>query len=132
MAKECRACGGVYEPMGADGVAYYHACPPIVKVPVLRGGASRLVDLGSARPDDVVVVRRGDRKVRIPVQDAQPDDVRLGDVHEERPDRRDETIVASIVRDVVVGVPKREGAGAREVVVGPPDPFTVFDDAPPP
>lgn len=28
MAKRCRACGGVYEPV-QDGVSYFHVCPPL-------------------------------------------------------------------------------------------------------
>lgn len=131
MAKQCTACGGIYEPIGADGVAYYHVCPPRLRVPVLRAGVARLVDGVDVKPDDVIAVRRGDRKVTVAVAAAAPDDVRLGDVHEERPDHRDETIVASLVDDKVVGVLKREGAGAREIRVVPPDPLAVFEDAPP-
>jgi hypothetical protein len=27
--KQCRICGGTYEPVLRDGTAYYHACPPL-------------------------------------------------------------------------------------------------------
>lgn len=26
---ECRSCGGTYQPIGADGVRYFHSCPPL-------------------------------------------------------------------------------------------------------
>lgn len=25
----CKSCGGTYVPVGADGLTYYHACPPV-------------------------------------------------------------------------------------------------------
>lgn len=27
--KRCRACGGTFEPFGADGFQNYHTCPPL-------------------------------------------------------------------------------------------------------
>jgi hypothetical protein len=26
---KCNACGGIYDPIGIDGVAYFHVCPPL-------------------------------------------------------------------------------------------------------
>ena len=132
MAKQCTACGGVYEPLGADGVAYYHVCPPVTRVPVLRAGVAQLVDLAAVKLVDVVVVQRAGAKVQVAVALLAPGDVRLGDVHVERPDHRDETIVPAVVAGVVVGVPKAGGAGAKDVVVVPPDPLAVFKGAVPP
>jgi hypothetical protein len=29
MPRKCKACKGTYNPKQADGVAYFHACPPL-------------------------------------------------------------------------------------------------------
>lgn len=30
MKKQCKACNGVYETVGADGLTYFHTCPDSV------------------------------------------------------------------------------------------------------
>lgn len=129
MAKQCNTCGGIYEPLGPDGVAYYHTCPPIVMVPVMRDGEALLVPLADLQKTDRVAARRGDDLVRVVVADLLPTDVRVGDVHAPRPNHRDETVVASFVGDKVVGVPKAEGLGVKEIAVAPATGLEVFDRA---
>lgn len=31
---QCKACGGTYEPIGVDGMRYFHACPPLSAVEI--------------------------------------------------------------------------------------------------
>jgi hypothetical protein len=72
MPTKCKSCGGVYEPIGADGTQYFHACAPVHRAKVKRAdGSIILVDLGDVRVDDE----------------------RLDDVLEERADKRDENVV---------------------------------------
>ena len=66
----CRSCGGRYEPIGADGARYFHACPLRRRVKVRRGAAELLVDL-----DQVLDT-----------------DVRLAELDVERPNRRNENV----------------------------------------
>lgn len=64
----CISCQGEYDDVGADGVPYFHACPPIARVRIRRDGQALTVDLA----------------------DLLPTDERIADVTRERPDRRDE------------------------------------------
>lgn len=91
MRKRCLSCGGEYDDTMPDGLAYFHACPPIVsKVRVQRAG--KLVDVA---PGDVL-----------------PDDEEVDRLYIERPDKRDEN-----VERVPPGQIKRrsEGKGAVDV-----------------
>ena len=72
MATQCNTCKGIYEPMGLDGVPYYHVCPPITVVAVLRDGVTQFVPLADLKPADIVVARRGDDLVRVAVADLLP------------------------------------------------------------
>ncbi len=51
----CNSCQGTYEDLSADGVPYYHACPPLTLTYVaLPGGKEHLLE-GEMRPGEVVV-----------------------------------------------------------------------------
>lgn len=88
--KRCNTCGGEYDDVLRDGLLYFHTCPPITRVRVLRDAQRQVVDLADVRPTDTVRAQRGARDIEVLVSELQPDDVRLGDVQRERPDRRDE------------------------------------------
>jgi hypothetical protein len=126
MTKQCNACGGIYDDLGADGVAYYHVCPPITLVPVQRAGKAQLVPLTDLQGADEIVVQRGAERVQVPVEKALPDDVRLGDVQQRRDDHRDETPVPAVVDGKQGSAPRLEGVGATEIVVADADPLAVF------
>ena len=93
---QCGSCGGVYESTTADGLLYFHACPPVpIAVTVKRAGAELEV-----LPGDV---QKTDEQVR----------VRFA----ERADRRDENVqVAGFDKkgQPIVQV-KIEGKGAAPV-----------------
>lgn len=88
--KRCNSCQGEYDDVGADGLLYFHSCPPVTRVRVTRDGQAQTVDVADVRPTDSVRVQRAGRAVDVVVSELQPDDVRLGDGTGERPDRRDE------------------------------------------
>lgn len=93
----CNACLGEYDDVSADGIAYTHACPPLTRATVKRGGNWIAADLGAVLPTDTVKVVRGRVMVETLVTDVQPDDVRVGDVQVTRPpeDHRDENVTAA-------------------------------------
>jgi hypothetical protein len=126
MAKQCTACGGVYTPIGSDGVPYFHHCPPELRAAVLRGGQARLVPLTDLQATDEIVVLRAGVGVRTLVSLQQPTDARLGDSVAARPNARDENVVVSFDGEKRVGVIKAAGAGVVDVVVPPADPLDVF------
>jgi hypothetical protein len=64
----CKGCQGEYDDVGADGVAYFHTCPPLIHRLVRRNG--RILTLA---PDDV-----------------RPGDEPFGDKPVNRPIHRDE------------------------------------------
>ena len=88
--KRCESCQGEYHDVGADGMLYFHVCPPITRVQVTRGGSVRTVDLADLQPTDTVTVQRGRNQVAILVSALQADDVRVGDTTGARPEARDE------------------------------------------
>lgn len=47
---KCKSCGGEYEPTQADGIQYFHACPP-----VWDAQASKYVERADKRDENVVV-----------------------------------------------------------------------------
>ena len=56
MRLMCRTCGGIYESIGADGLRYAHACPPVRALKVRRiDGSLIVVAPGAARVDDAVI-----------------------------------------------------------------------------
>lgn len=56
MALQCRTCGGIYDDIGADGIAYNHVCPPIPAAKVRRlDGSIVIVARDQVAKDDVVL-----------------------------------------------------------------------------
>jgi hypothetical protein len=89
MALRCKTCRGEYEPLGPDGMPYYHACPPL-----LTG----------------VVVARGGAVVTVPPQALQAGEVELDRTYGPRPNARDENAnPAAGTRGAI----KSEGAGTE-------------------
>lgn len=127
MAKRCNACDGVYEPIGADGVAYYHVCPPITLVPAMRDGKPRLVPLTALAKTDEIIVQRGAARVRVAVGATLPDDVRIGDVTAERENHRDETPVPAVIDGELGTAPRADGVGASEATIEATTGLEVFD-----
>lgn len=127
----CKACGGVYEPIGSDGVPYYHICPPVTLVAVQRDGKAQRVPLPELLPSDSVRVQRGPDKVTVTVDALQPGDHRVGDSERERPNKRDETPRRRVRSGRVVSEPTAEGAGVEEVTVAEATPEDVFSSETP-
>jgi len=92
---KCSACGGTYESTMKDGVAYFHACPPLSLSHVERAGAPMDVPISDLKPTDTIEVMRAGAKVKILANTMQPDDQRVGDTTIERPNKRDENIVVT-------------------------------------
>lgn len=131
MAKRCKACGGVYDQLGSDGVPYYHVCPPITLVAVQRDGTAQRVPLPELRPTDSVRVQRGADRVTTTVAAQQRDDHRIGDSLAERPNKRDERPRRRVKNGRVISEPTADGDGVDDVAIAEPTPEDVFADKPP-
>lgn len=118
----CNACRGEYADAGADGILYFHTCPPITVVRVQRGGQWTRVPLADLRPTDTIRVRRGDAEVETLVSAQLPGDVRLGDRQRPRPagEHRDEN--SAIAGGELEGKRriKAKGQGRTEIPAPPP------------
>lgn len=91
MRMICNSCRGEYDDVGPDGVLYFHACAPIIRARVRRAdGTTAVVDPANVRQDDA----------------------RIGDVVEERPDKRDENTARRDGDDPRQRVIRSEGKGA--------------------
>lgn len=125
MATQCTTCGGIYEPVGADGCAYFHTCPPITYAAVVRNGKAGLVSIQKLAADDLITVERDGAAVQIAAGNMLPGDVRLGDVSRPRPNARNENVTTAIVDGARTPTIIAEGAGAVELpaiapIVAPP------------
>lgn len=125
----CLSCGGTYDPISADGVPYFHVCPPITAVRAERNGKPVLVELAALRDSDVVNVQRDGAIVSVAIKAIQADDLRLGDTPIERPNKRDERPARTFVDGEPVVGPKEEGAGVEAVPTPDPIPLVLADDA---
>jgi antitoxin (DNA-binding transcriptional repressor) of toxin-antitoxin stability system len=96
---KCLSCGGTYEPIGADGLRYYHACPPVTRRHVVRAGAPLDVPLDEVQPTDTVTVLRAGAPVAVLVSALTKDDTIVGDTQAPRPNARDENIAPGFVYD---------------------------------
>lgn len=114
MALKCQSCGGTYEPICADGVQYFHACPPL-SVPELldhlEAGTLSLSVVNRAR-----LKKAQEADALGPPADNRPSNVAafLSTLTIERPNRRDENIAKGATKDEPAQV-KSEGAGVTEV-----------------
>lgn len=74
----CNACGGDYDPVGRDGVRYFHVCPPLEIVTVADGlGVVSEIALGT---DHGKIIVRTDEERR----EAEKDPRVVGNVVVER------------------------------------------------
>jgi hypothetical protein len=100
---KCLSCGGVYNPVGPDGLAYYHVCPPL-SAAELRAAVLQL-------------------KVVLPVGETADDAIQRRIYL--RQQRRDETIVPN-VDPTKPGTIKAAGKGTEAA----PDPTPALDTTP--
>jgi hypothetical protein len=86
----CNACNGEYDTVDGRGIPYFHACPPLTLVRVIRLGAEQDIPLADLQPSDQVTVINKDGKRLARADAMQPDDERDSDRYVERADARDE------------------------------------------
>lgn len=86
---KCKACGGVFQPVQADGTQYFHACPPL-----------SAAELDAAVTGGKVVLPNGET-----VSDA------ISRRIYERANKRDENLVSTLAKDA--GTMKSAGAGTQ-------------------
>lgn len=105
----CKACGGVYNPIQADGTQYFHVCPPL-SVPELRNAIAKGT-IVLAPADAARLTAAADRDlVTPPLGGAVPQaDLVLASLSVPRPKARDENLVSTAEKNA--GAIKAEGAG---------------------
>lgn len=109
----CNVCGGTYEPMGADGLRYFHACAPATRRRVTRAGVPMDVPLPQVLPTDTVTVLRAGAPVPVLVSAIAKDDVITGDTTVARAGARDENVQQ--IDLTKPGVAKADGAGVTKL-----------------
>ena len=55
---ECQSCGGRYEPIQADGLEYYHRCPPLSAAELDDAVKDGRVELPEGETAEIAVQRR--------------------------------------------------------------------------
>lgn len=89
---ECQTCGGRYEPVLADGLQYFHACPPLAVHEIkarLDDGTLRLSRADAAR---LQAAQDADRADPPEVDADSRADGFLRTLTIERPEKRDENV----------------------------------------
>lgn len=89
---KCKSCGGIYEPVGSDGLQYFHACPPLN-----RQELQAAVDAGTVKLAGNETVEEAYERRTF-----------------ERPNKRDENVLPKHDED---GKPVLKAAGAGTVKV---------------
>jgi hypothetical protein len=117
---ECLTCGGRYEPIQTDGLQYFHACPALAVHEIqarLDEGTLTLSRADAKRLQDAQ-----DADAATPVDDDAPTrtDTVLASLRIERPNKRDENIVAGADRSRGKAQIKAEGAGVVDVPADEP------------
>lgn len=91
---KCLSCGAVYDPVLADGMLYFHACPPFSTHELraaIAAGTVRLTATQQAALD--AALQRDQDKLPLPGTESQADQVFASFVVQ-RPGHRDENIDA--------------------------------------
>lgn len=55
---QCNSCGGTYQPVQADGMLYFHRCPPLSLAELTTAVANGKVTLPNGETPDVALTRR--------------------------------------------------------------------------
>lgn len=92
---KCNTCNGTYEPIGADGLQYFHVCPPLSVLELTAAVAAAKVVLPGGETPDIAVTRRS----------------------YERATKRDENVKSTAPKDA--GTMKAIGTGVTVVASGP-------------
>jgi hypothetical protein len=98
---ECQSCGGRYDPIGPDGLQYFHRCPPL------------------SAPELAKAVKDG--RITLPEGETVEDAVQRRTY--ERANLRDENAASTKAADG--GKPRLEGDGVLVVVSTTPAPVVV-------
>lgn len=55
---QCNSCGGTYQPVQADGMQYFHRCPPLSLAELTAAVAAGKVTLSNGETVDIAFSRR--------------------------------------------------------------------------
>lgn len=110
---KCNACGGEYDDVQADGVRYFHVCPPLqlVRVKLSNGTLRDLASNVTVETFDDPILGKGTRRTFDPP--LPKDAVFLGVTFQNRANHRDENVPSKL--ETATGTVKAIGAGAVEL-----------------
>lgn len=114
--QQCNACLGEYDDTSADGAPYFHVCPPLERVKILRDDGTETIGLRSEFTDLVLVESQAAKDQAVEAgANAATIAIVLRRRFLERPDHRDENTLRW--QEDPQGrrrrILKAEGAGAR-------------------
>jgi hypothetical protein len=112
--RSCRSCRGTYQPVGADGVRYFHVCPPLAIHELQAARAARTLVLSRAQQRQLNAADAADRATPpAPGELARVDQV-LGTFVIERVNHRDENVTWAAAPGEAAPI-RRAGAGVDEI-----------------
>jgi hypothetical protein len=90
---QCRTCGGVYDQVGADGLTYYHACPPLSIAELRDALAKKTLTLSPQQQQRLDAATQLDAQTPLPADSPSRVESFLASLTVERPNKRDENVV---------------------------------------
>jgi len=126
----CNTCRGEYDDVGADGVPYFHTCPPVVVV-LIKDDAARVREKPLRALEGIQLVESSTARDAAIAAGADPAKVWVEISRREAPrkDARDETTLRREGARGEVRVIKAEGRGRTEIAA-PATNQEPVDDAP--
>lgn len=114
----CNACGGSYEPIGPDGLQYFHACPPLSRVEVAKAiDAGKLPWPNNKTAADYQAAAIAAKLTAADASLVAADDWLLTRTFE-RANKRDENVKSTLSKDA--GTMKAGGAGVTTTATPTP------------
>lgn len=112
MRMQCGTCAGTYATQTVDGCRYFHACPPLLLLEIVRDSAVLEVALSDLRSSDIVKVYRNGAAIDVAIAAMLPDDFRLGERERPRPNARNENVDPTKARETSPIIAEGRGAVA--------------------
>jgi hypothetical protein len=112
----CLTCGGTYEPTTADGMQYFHACPPLGLSELRDALRDNTVQLSRVDRQRLRAAREADQAEPMPADQPTREALVLETLVVERPNKRDENIRPDVSDREKGSRIKAEGLGVEEIV----------------
>lgn len=90
--KKCNTCGGTYRDVLADGLLYFHHCPPLTVAELQTGLTNKTITFGPVVAAQLAAAGLADTNNPVPAGSPTHVQQLLATLHVDRPNFRDENL----------------------------------------